>query len=111
LALLKCLQSGLNQASWTWRPLHDVARVDLPDIVADVQRAGMVGLVHPDRLLVMIDGDIDGAAERGLDAGARPAAAGEVVDDDAAASGGAAADRGRWVKQTPVSLVSARGAL
>jgi hypothetical protein len=29
----------------------------------------------------VVDGDVDGAADRPLDAQARPAAAGEVVDD------------------------------
>ena len=44
---------------------------------------GMVDLVHADRFFVVIDGDIHGAAKRGLDAGAGTAAAGEVVDDEA----------------------------
>jgi hypothetical protein len=45
---------------------------------------GMVGLVHPDRFFVVVDGDIDRSAERLLDAGRRAAAAGEIVDDEAA---------------------------
>ncbi len=62
---------------------HDLYRIDLPDVVADMQGAGVVGLMHADRLLVMVDGDIHGAAQRGFDAGGCPAAAGEVVDDNA----------------------------
>jgi hypothetical protein len=39
--------------------------------------------MHADRLFVVVDGDVDGAAERSLDAGAGPAATGEVVADQA----------------------------
>jgi hypothetical protein len=57
-------------------------RVDLPDVVANVPGAGVVDLVHPDRFFIVVDRDIDGAAERLLDPGRGAAAAGEIVDDD-----------------------------
>lgn len=57
-------------------------RIDLPDVVADVDGAGVVHLVHPDRFFIVVDGDIDRTAQRRLDPGRCPAAAGEVVDDE-----------------------------
>ena len=55
--------------------------IDRPDVLAVVGRIGMVCRVHQHRLGIVIDGDVDRPAERKLDPGAGPAAAGEVVDD------------------------------
>ncbi len=54
------------------------------DALAMVPGCRVVGLMHLDRVRVMIDRDVRRAAERSFDAVARAAAAGEQVDDQLA---------------------------
>src|SRR5579859_4323664 len=63
----------------------DTPRIQIADILAQVQRVRVIGQMHRERFRVVIDGDIDRAAERGLDPLACTAATGEVIYDDFAA--------------------------
>lgn len=56
-------------------------RVYVPHAFAQVRGVGVVCRVHSQRFGIVIDGDVDWAAESLLQAGAGTTAAGEVVDD------------------------------
>jgi len=56
-------------------------RIDVPHALAQMRGVRVIRRVHGQCLGIVVDGDIDRAAECLLQAGAGPAAAGEVVDD------------------------------
>jgi hypothetical protein len=71
-ALLKCLQSGENHANPTRSPFVTFTGIDAEDVFAVVLRRRVVRGVHRDGFRVVIDRDVNRAADRRLNAGARP---------------------------------------
>ena len=56
-------------------------RIDRENVLAVVPRLRVIGLVHGDRLCVVVDRDVDRPPDRSLDPRRRAAAPGEVVDN------------------------------
>jgi hypothetical protein len=56
---------------------------DLPDVVREVHRVRVVGLMHAEGFAIVVDSEVRGSAEGFLDAGRCTTTASEAVDDQA----------------------------